>query len=125
MIRFPALLVFAGVFPFAAAAAVDGAVFYRAKVEPILRENCYKCHSHAAEKIKGDFLLDSREALLAGGASGAVVDLTQPEKSLLLEAIGYANEDLQMPPKGQKLSDEQIAILIEWVKVGAPFAGSA
>ncbi|MBI4625736.1 MAG: DUF1549 domain-containing protein [Verrucomicrobia bacterium] len=110
-----------GLFPIASPAASDGADFFVRKVEPILRENCHKCHSHSAEKIKGDFLLDSREALLAGGASGLVIDLQDPGKSLLLEAIRYTNEDLQMPPKGKKLSDEQIAILTDWVKQGAPW----
>src|SRR6058998_34429 len=41
--------------------------FYEKQVQPILAENCYKCHSHQAEKIKGSFVLDSREGLLKGG----------------------------------------------------------
>ncbi len=42
-----------------------------------------------------------------------------PARSLLIEAIGYANEDLQMPPNG-KLGAAEIAILTEWVQRGAP-----
>ena len=43
-----------------------------------------------------------------------------PDKSLLITAISYNDPDLQMPPKGEKLTDEQIADLTEWVKMGAP-----
>ncbi len=104
------------------AANTDGAEFFRAKVEPIFREHCFKCHSHSAEKIKGGLVLDSREAVLTGGDSGAVITPGQPEKSLLITAISYTNDDLLMPPKGAKLSAEKIATLTEWVKQGAPWA---
>src|SRR6266704_6159246 len=85
--------------------------FFEKRIRPILVEHCYKCHSAAAEKVKGELLLDSREGMLKGGESGkpAVVP-GDAEKSRLIEAIRYRNEDLQMPPpKEGKLSDERIA----------------
>jgi hypothetical protein len=91
------------------------------KIQPILRENCFKCHSHSSEKIKGGLVLDSRDAVLTGGDTGPAVTPGDPEKSLLIEAVRYANEDLQMPPKGKKLTEEQVALLTEWVKQGAPW----
>src|SRR5215469_14103427 len=47
--------------------------FYEQQVLPILSENCYKCHSHEADKIKGGFVLDSREGLLKGGETGPAI----------------------------------------------------
>src|SRR5437588_1800854 len=94
--------------------------FYQKQVEPILKQNCYKCHSHEADKIKGGFVLDSREGLLKGGDNGAAVVLDDPEKSVLIKAVRHEDEDLKMPPK-KKLSDAQIAVLTEWVKIGAPY----
>ena len=44
--------------------------FYEKQVQPLLAENCFKCHSHQAEKIKGSLVLDSREGLLKGGETG-------------------------------------------------------
>src|SRR5262249_38314818 len=41
------------------------------------------------------------------------------EQSLLVEAINYG-ETRQMPPKS-KLPDPEIAILTQWVKMGAPW----
>src|ERR1051325_1936420 len=100
-----------------------GGEFFESRIRPLLAEKCFKCHSAAAEKLKGGLYLDNREGLLKGGESGAVVVLGDPEKSKLIEAVRYTNVDLQMPPKG-KLSDEQIGDLVRWVKMGAPWGGS-
>jgi cytochrome c553 len=94
--------------------------FFESKVRPVLANNCYKCHSAKAEKVKGGLLLDSRDGVLKGGENGAAVVPGEPEKSLLVKAIRYTDPDLQMPPKGDKLSEQQIADLTAWVKMGAP-----
>ncbi|RXK53881.1 DUF1553 domain-containing protein [Oleiharenicola lentus] len=96
--------------------------FFESKVRPVLSEHCYKCHSHTADKIKAGLLLDSRDALLHGGNSGPAVIPGKPDESLLIQAIRYTDEDLQMPPEdhGGKLTDRQIADLTEWVRRGAP-----
>src|SRR5882724_1457914 len=95
--------------------------FYEKQVQPILAENCYKCHSHQADKIKGSFVLDSLEGLLKGGETGPAIVPGEPEKSLLIKAVRHIDEDLQMPPK-KTLPAEQIAILVEWIKIGAPYS---
>ncbi len=94
--------------------------FFESKIRPLLVEKCYNCHSKGADKIKGGLLLDTREAWQSGGNSGPVIVPGKPDKSPLIEAVRYKNEDLQMPPKGERLSDQQIADLTEWVRRGAP-----
>src|SRR5439155_27003108 len=86
--------------------------FYETKVKPILSENCYKCHSHQAEKIKGSLVIDSREGALKGGDSGPAIVPGDPEKSLLIKAVRQVDEDLKMPPKKQ-LTETLIATLTE------------
>ena len=123
MIR-PALLLFSSGAAFATAASTEGEAFFREKVRPILAEQCFKCHSHETNKMKGGLVLDSREAVLAGGDTGPAVVPGDTEKSLLIKAIRYTDEDLKMPPDkgdGKKLSDPEIAALTEWVKMGAPW----
>jgi hypothetical protein len=96
--------------------------FFEKKIRPVLVERCYKCHSAKAEKLKGDLLLDTKEGTLKGGESGkpAVVP-GDAERSLLIEAIRYGNEDLQMPPKKEgRLTEEQIADFVAWINKGAP-----
>ena len=97
--------------------------FYEKQVQPLLAENCYQCHSHQADKIKGSFVLDSREGLLKGGETGPAIVPGQPEKSLLIKAVRRIEEDLQMPPK-KTLAKEQVAILVEWIQMGAPYSMS-
>src|SRR5438105_4591948 len=97
--------------------------FFEKKVRPLLVEHCYQCHSATAKKLKGSLRLDSRAGLLQGGDSGPVVVAGQPEKSLLIQAVRYQNEQLHMPPPG-KLPERDIATLEEWVRRGAPFPGT-
>ncbi|MEW6302000.1 MAG: DUF1549 domain-containing protein [Verrucomicrobiota bacterium] len=97
--------------------------FFTQKVQPVLQRHCHKCHSHSADKIKGGLVVDSLSGLLTGGDTGSAVVPGHPEKSLLITAVSYKDEDLQMPPKGEKLSDGDIAVLTDWVKMGAPWPG--
>ena len=97
-----------------------GVEFFERKIRPIFVENCYKCHSAGAEKIKGGLLLDTRDGVIKGGDTGPALVPGNPEKSLLIKAIRYTDPDLQMPPKNKKLAPEQIADLEAWVKMGAP-----
>ncbi len=94
--------------------------FFEKNIQPILTEACYKCHSHGAEKIRGALVLDTREGLLKGGENGPAIIPGDPDNSLLIQAVRYTDSDLKMPPKNQKLSDAQIALLEEWVRMGAP-----
>ncbi|HVV02488.1 MAG TPA: c-type cytochrome domain-containing protein, partial [Verrucomicrobiae bacterium] len=94
--------------------------FFEAKIRPIFADQCYKCHSHQAERVKAGLLLDTRDGLLKGGESGPAIVPGDPEKSLLIKAVRYTDPDLQMPPKGKKLSAAQVADLEAWVKMGAP-----
>ncbi|HWN96537.1 MAG TPA: DUF1549 domain-containing protein, partial [Methylomirabilota bacterium] len=94
--------------------------FFENTVRPVLANSCYKCHSTKADKVKGGLLLDSREAVLKGGDSGPALVAGSPDQSLLIKAIRYTDPDLQMPPKGDKLTEQQINDLIAWVRMGAP-----
>ena len=95
--------------------------FFRQQVKPILESRCIKCHGGEA-KIRGKLRLTSRADVLRGGETGPAVSLTQPAKSLLLEAINY--ESLEMPPTG-KLPQREIDVLTRWVKQDLPFDDKA
>ena len=102
-----------------AAAEPKGIDFFENYIRPLLAQNCYKCHSAEAGKAKGELLLDTRDGLHRGGDSGPAIVPGDPKASLLLKAVSYENDDLQMPPKN-KLPDAAIAKLTEWIKMGAP-----
>ena len=104
---------------FAAGLTPSQVEFFESKIRPLLADNCYKCHSSQSEKVKGGLLLDTRDGILNGGDSGAAIVPGDPEKSLLIKAVRYTDPDLQMPKKA-KLADDQIAALVQWVRMGAP-----
>jgi cytochrome c553 len=93
--------------------------FFESKIRPILIDRCYACHSAKAEKLKGGLRLDTKEGIDRGGDNGPILVRGNPEKSRLIEAVRWGDEDTRMPPK-KKLSDEQISDLVAWVKSGAP-----
>lgn len=96
----------------------DGIAFFREAVQPIFEDHCYECHGFNSRK--GNLSVASRHGLLAGGDSGPAMKPGKPQASLLMTAIGYSSEKLQMPPSG-KLADEKIAALRKWIEMGAPW----
>ncbi len=107
----------------AAAAEVE---FFERKIRPLLATKCLECHGVNGEQkvvAKGGLRLDSRQGLLTGGDTGPAVTPGKPEESLLIEAVSYQTEALQMPPKG-KLTDAERDLLTEWVRRGAVFPGA-
>lgn len=99
--------------------AARGDDFFETKVLPLLEARCFKCHSHESGKMKGGLTLDTRSGWEQGGDSGPAIIPGKPDESLLITAVQYADEDYEMPPK-KKLPENEIAILVEWVKRGAP-----
>lgn len=93
--------------------------FFETKIRPVLVNNCYKCHSSEAEKVKGGLLLDNAANIQKGGDTGPAVVKNDLEKSLLYKSLTYKDKDLQMPPAG-KLSENIIKDFETWIKMGAP-----
>ena len=93
--------------------------FFEMHVRPLLAQHCLECHS--AESQKGMLRLDSRAAMLKGGESeDAAIVPGKPEESQLISALRY--ESFEMPPKG-KLPEKDIAVLVKWIELGAPWPG--
>ncbi len=107
------------------APAKEGIEFFETRIQPVLVSKCYDCHSAGAKKLKAELRLDTHAGMLKGGESGdpAVVP-GEPEKSALVAAIHYNNDDSDrnMPPekKGGKLPEATIKDFENWIKMGAP-----
>jgi len=95
----------------------EGERFYIEKIRPILSQKCYKCHT---DDRLSHLRVDSRAALLQGGKRGPAIVPGDPENSRLIEAVRQTG-DLKMPKEDKKLDDQEIADLIEWIKMGAPW----
>ena len=105
-------------------AAWAGADDQADKAVALLDSRCFKCHSHAAGKNKGGLVLDVRAAVLKGGDTGPAVTAGDPQKSLLIEYVTTSDPDKMMPPKGDRLTKDEVALLTEWTKAGAPWPAS-
>lgn len=92
--------------------------YFEKHVRPVLAGTCFRCHG--GQKIGGKLHVDSREALIKGGESGAAIDLESPEKSLLLAAIRRDDDVSAMPPD-KALPEKQVAAITAWIKAGAPW----
>ncbi len=121
-----ALSIAAACTPAHAAQTTDaaGLEFYEKKIRPLFVQQCFKCHSTTADKLKAGLYLDSREGILKGGETGPAVVPGHPEQSLLIEAVRYTNQDMQMPPK-TRLPAAAVADLVAWVQMGAPAPAGA
>ena len=89
---------------------------WASEVRPLLARQCLNCHGADPATRKADLRLDEPGSLRDAG----VIDLTNPDASILLERI-LDHED-PMPPieAGGPLSPEEIALLRAWVEAGAP-----
>lgn len=99
------------------AARSQGLVVFDRDIEPIIENNCLKCHG---DKAKGDLRLDSREGAIRGGDSGGPAWVAgHPEESLLIELVLSDDSDNYMPPKGRRLSKTETDLLSRWIEQGA------
>jgi mono/diheme cytochrome c family protein len=94
--------------------------FYTTKVLPIFQANCYRCH--AGMNHRGGLQMDTQAGLLKGGRDGIVLVPGHADQSLLVKLIrheGPADDPMPMPPKGDKISDADIATVTQWINAGA------
>jgi Protein of unknown function (DUF1553)/Protein of unknown function (DUF1549)/Planctomycete cytochrome C len=92
--------------------------FFENYVRPLFVTRCIDCHG--PDKQEAKLRLDSREAVLAGGENGPAIVPGDPDHSLLIAAVHYKDDRVQMPPKG-KLDEDKLAALTRWVKLNAPW----
>ena len=95
--------------------------YFEKSVRPVLVANCQPCHNAQVKSSGLD--LSSVAGFVHGGNGGALIAKEQPTNSRLLKVIGY-EDSLKMPPTG-KLKPDQIDVLTNWVKMGAPWPGAA
>ncbi len=108
--------------PVLSMADAEGDQFFEKQVRPILVQRCQECHGE--KKQKGGLRTDSLAHLKSGGDTGPALVPGDPEKSPIVEAVRYGNDDFKMPPK-EKLPAAEIAVLEQWVKMGAPWPETA
>lgn len=95
----------------------DKKVQFARDVQPIFTKHCHSCHG--ANKQENNFRLDRKTDAFTGGDHGASIIPGDSEKSYLLQLINGDDPDILMPPKGNLLSEKQIATIKKWIDEGA------
>jgi hypothetical protein len=96
--------------------ALEDAVVFNDMVRPILQNKCIGCHN--SSKAKGQLIMETTPLLLKGGKNGPLWDSSDAAFGLMMRRVHLPLDDEKhMPPKGKpQLTDEEIAILYQWLK---------
>ena len=78
--------------------------FFEAEIRPVLVQRCYDCHSTDAAELQAGLYVDSREAMIKGGESGAAVVVGKPD--VRFGEVGLAFVELN---QGSELSPDELS----------------
>ena len=92
-------------------------------IQPLFAKHCTSCHG--TKKSEGGLRLDRRKNALDGGDSGSSIIPGQSAKSRLIALVAAVDPDNVMPPKGKRLTREQVGILRAWIDQGAKWPKDA
>ncbi len=101
-----------GVTPLNAQAPVS----FSKDIQPILEQNCWSCHGPSMQSSRLN--LSTLEDALRGGARGSAIVPGQAEDSRLYRLAAGLDKP-SMPLGGNKLTDEQLAAIKNWINQGA------
>src|SRR5436190_4821583 len=104
-----------------AAEMQKGLALFDGGVSQLLTEHCVKCHG-GEKGTKGGFDLTTRDTAMKEGETGKGIVPGKSADSLLVVSIRHTDPDLKMPKKADKLPDDAIARITQWVDLGAPFS---
>lgn len=95
-------------------------VDFNSQIKPIINKKCITCHGGV--KRNADFSLLFREEALDTAESGKLPIIPgDPDHSELLRRIQLTDPEERMPYKEKPLAKEEIDLLRQWIKEGAPW----
>ena len=87
-------------------------ITYADQISPIFRNSCTNCHN--PDKKKAGLDLTTYQATIAGSENGPVLKPGNADGSLIYK-VCTAGGDPKMPPKGDSLSEGEMALLKGWI----------
>lgn len=107
--------------PREAAAEETQTVDFARQVQPILAKHCYACHG--PDEAEGGLKFINAESAFAETDSGEFAIVPgDVQASVMLARIVSDDEYDQMPPEGDRVKPEDIAILRAWIAQGASWS---
>ena len=114
----PVSAIFAAKQPIASKQDSADTVTFARDVQPIFAQKCLDCHG--LDKDEGGLRLHSQQTALVELDSGERAIVPGDAKtSELLRRVTSDDLDERMPPKGEPLSEQEVALLRRWIEQGA------
>jgi len=95
-----------------------GLALFKDYIQPLFRQHCYECHSHAGTQAKGGLVLDTPSGWRTGGEHGPAVLSGKPEESPLFRALMPVGS--REPAPHHRVASEDLAHVRDWIELGAP-----
>ena len=100
--------------------SAQDSVSFASDILPIFQQRCAQCHGAEDEngEIRTEVSLNllEYERVMAGSEFGTVIEAGDPDGSFLLDMIVAGD----MPEEGDRVPEEEIAIIRAWIEAGAP-----
>ena len=103
-------------------AAPDSVVVFAHLIQPMLEDNCVRCHE--PKNKKGGLLMHTAADLLAGGSSGRTIQTGKPYASELLRRVQLERPHQKAMPPGGPLPYHDVQLLEWWIATGADTAAT-
>ncbi|MFM8805676.1 MAG: c-type cytochrome domain-containing protein, partial [Planctomycetia bacterium] len=99
-----------------AAAADDKPITYEDHVAGILKKHCATCHGDG--KQEGGLSLVNYTGVMKGAGGGEIVIAGRSGGSRLIEVITAPDDGDRMPPEGDRVPADQVAVIRKWIDTG-------
>ena len=103
-----------------AISSAQDSVSFATDILPIFQLRCAQCHGAEDEngEIRTEVSLNllEYERVMAGSEFGTVIEAGDPDGSFLLDMIVAGD----MPEEGDRVPEDEIAIIRAWIEAGAP-----
>jgi len=114
------------------------------QILPIFKARCFKCHQKEyvvgqrapddafgflsgkqipiMKKPQGEFRMDNPQLMLKGGSTGGDITPGKPMQSTVYTfTLLTEDDDMAMPPTGNRITDKQKDLIKDWIAQGAEF----
>jgi hypothetical protein len=115
MPRFHAVLVLS---PLLLTAPQARAIDFEKDIKPILKKNCYECHSEERKKEKAGFVFDNLARFKKDIGVNLIIEPGSPGESHFFEVLADESIKHHMPPKGS-LPQKDLDKIRAWIAEGA------
>lgn len=100
---------------------LTSAADFASQVAPVLKQHCYKCHSEAEKKEKGDLVLDNLKRFGEGVGTGKMIVPGNPDGSSFFASLISPPDDSDHMPPEKMIPDKDIEVIKSWIAAGASF----